>query len=55
MKSGADVKVPFRLRLRAWWEGEEIQLPELAAPSGGGGPKLAAPPPQITIPPLMPW
>jgi SAM-dependent methyltransferase len=55
MKSGADVKVPFRLRLRAWWEGEEIQLPELAAPSGGGTPKLAPPPPQITIPPLMPW
>ncbi len=55
MKSGGGVKVPLRLRLRAWWEGEEVQLPQLAIPTGSGASKTEARPPDLTIPPLLPW
>jgi len=55
MKSGANVQVPWRARVRAWWEGEEVQLPQAAAHPASGGAKAEAAPAGVTIRPLMPW
>ena len=55
MTSGGEAKVPWRLRLRAWWEGEEIEVPRAPSPRTGGAAAPSLGPPAITIPPLLPW
>lgn len=55
MKSGADANVPWRVKLRAWWEGEEVSIPQTLDAAGGSSTKAVQAPPAITIPPLLPW
>ena len=55
MTSGADEKVPWRLRLRAWWEGEEVPLPRSPSSGSRRGAEPTLQPPAMTIPPLLPW
>lgn len=55
MKSGAGIKAPWRMRLRAWWEGEEVALPRTTNRATAGASKTDQGPPSVTIPPLMPW
>ena len=55
MTSGPGTKAPWRLRLKAWWEGEDLPnlMPSAKGLGGESEPKLAPPP--LIIPPLMPW
>lgn len=55
MKTEAGAKVPWNVRLRAWWEGEEVRVsaPAVQGPGGPAEPVLTVP--AVIIPPLMPW
>lgn len=55
MTAEAGAKISWRVRLRAWWEGDDVRLPSpsLAGNSAPAEPVLTVP--VITIPPLRPW
>ncbi|WP_374372105.1 class I SAM-dependent methyltransferase [Dongia sp.] len=55
MGSGAGDKAPWKLRLRAWWEGVDVPVPEGHLPSGKAEPTLSVKPAEPPIPPLMEW
>lgn len=55
MKTEAGGKVPWRVRLRAWWEGEDAPMPSLTVNGLGGPAEPVLSVPTVIIPPLMPW
>ncbi len=55
MTSDPSSKAPWRLRLKAWWEGEEVALPQSVSRGSGGAPEAAPATPVFNIPPLLPW
>lgn len=55
MKTEAAGKVPWRVRMRAWWEGEDPHLPSLTVNGIGGPAEPVLTVPAVIIPPLMPW
>lgn len=56
MGSGAGDKAPWKLRLRAWWEGVDVPpVPEAQMPAGKTEPRLDAKSADPPIAPLMEW
>jgi SAM-dependent methyltransferase len=55
MGSGAGSKAPWKLRLRAWWEGVDVPEPGVRSTAGKLEPNLDNKPSEPSIPPLMEW